>query len=258
MNTLFSNITVLRIHDICKIDLKNTPDGHSTNRPHSALYFKRQGRTVYSDAYGSYVSDKDHVIFLPTGCSYSLHFDKPGVCDKVEFDCDYRSDRIVSVAVKSENALLNTFDRLENLWLFKKPSYFPKSMSVLYELLSRLDSMVNTAYASSEQYRLIEPGLQYLETHYDDPALRMKPIAAAAGITEAHFRRIFRSIYQTSPMDYVRNIRINRAKSLLSGEFTSVYEIALSVGFTDKCTFSKAFHRTVGMSPIEYARKHEE
>lgn len=58
--------------------------------------------------------------------------------------------------------------------------------------------------------------------------------------------------------NYLRHLRIERAKELLLFTNEYIYEIALKVGFWNSRYFSKVFHDEVGMSPVDYRRVHNE
>ena len=57
-----------------------------------------------------------------------------------------------------------------------------------------------------------------------------------------------------SVIEYINEVRINRAKSFLEKEDTSIGSIALLVGFGDINYFSRKFKALVGMTPTEYKK----
>jgi len=251
-SNVFSEMMVTEIREVCRVNLSDLYGGPKHNRPCSAIFLKLCGRTTYQDAFGTYVSDPEHIVYLPGGSNYRVNFDAPGECFRIQFDEKDVHPGILSIPVKDNSAILNQMVRLEKLWLFKKPSYLPKAMSVLYQILAMLDELTNTSYVSSERYQLIEAGLKYLEDHFDDPALRLEQIAEAAGVSEVYFRRLFKEIFHTSPVQYIRNVRIGKAKALLSGEHSTIEDVAYAVGFTNKYHFSKTFRQITGQTPRDF------
>ena len=77
-------------------------------------------------------------------------------------------------------------------------------------------------------------------------------LAALCGMSEASFRRNFRSSIGQSPGEYIAFCRVRRAQSRLVFSDQSVLEIALSLGFEDPSGFYRCFQNQCGMSPQKY------
>jgi AraC family transcriptional regulator of arabinose operon len=69
------------------------------------------------------------------------------------------------------------------------------------------------------------------------------------------FSDLFKRHYGTSPMAYFSELRMQRARELLSFTKMSVKEIAAELGFDDPLYFSRAFKKVSGMSPRDYRLK---
>ena len=84
--------------------------------------------------------------------------------------------------------------------------------------------------------------------------LKINELAENFHYSRNHLYSIFKSEYGVSPQDYLLNLRIEKAKQLLSREdvkFT-VKEVAYAVGFRDQLYFSKLFKKRTGVSPLEF------
>jgi AraC-like DNA-binding protein len=117
----------------------------------------------------------------------------------------------------------------------QKPGYLPRCMSILYSMLAQIDELTNSATPSSKS-QLIREAVRYLEMNYTDAGLSIGDLAQAAWISEVYFRRLFSEVYHTSPSRYLRNVRIDKAKDLLTGDYSSNEEIARSVGYSPLST----------------------
>lgn len=106
--------------------------------------------------------------------------------------------------------------------------------------------------ADSSAYR-IHRVLNEITEHPGD-SHNVEALAALAGVTPAHFSRIFRKATGMSPHRFVLETRINRAKQLLTNSSVSLAIIADSLGFTSQSHFSRAFHALVGVAPGAYRR----
>ncbi|MFI2652154.1 helix-turn-helix domain-containing protein [Micromonospora fulviviridis] len=88
--------------------------------------------------------------------------------------------------------------------------------------------------------------------------LTVDDLATAAMFSRYHFSRMFRRITGISPGRFLAALRIQEAKHLLITTSLTVAAISTSVGYTSLGTFSSRFHRSVGVSPASYRRRHLE
>ncbi len=92
------------------------------------------------------------------------------------------------------------------------------------------------------------------DRRYAEP-LDLDALARAAGISKHHFLRSFAAEYGTTPGDYLRRRRIERAQDLLRATNLTVTEICHLVGYSSLGTFSRTFTAAVGVSPSAYQRR---
>jgi len=86
-------------------------------------------------------------------------------------------------------------------------------------------------------------------------ALEVDDLAAAAGLSKAHFSREFRRAFGEPPHAYLLTRRLERAAALLRNTDRSVADICLSVGLQSIGSFTTSFSRTFGLSPTAYRAK---
>lgn len=90
-----------------------------------------------------------------------------------------------------------------------------------------------------------------VDGRYFEP-LDVARMAAAAGLSRAHFSREFRRTFGVSPHEYLLTRRLERAAALLRGTDKSVLEICTSVGLQSLGSFTASFKRIYGKTPTEY------
>ncbi len=95
--------------------------------------------------------------------------------------------------------------------------------------------------------------LRWLETHVDRP-IGLTDIARHAGTSRRSVTRHFREQTGSSPLQWLLNARVERAKELLSGTDLPIEEIARRSGFGTGATFRHHFTRVAGVSPRLYRR----
>lgn len=89
------------------------------------------------------------------------------------------------------------------------------------------------------------------DARYAEP-LGVDDMAAAAGLSRAHFSREFRRAFGESPHGYLLTRRLERAAALLRNTDRNVAEICLDVGLTSVGSFTTSFKRTFGKTPTAY------
>lgn len=90
-----------------------------------------------------------------------------------------------------------------------------------------------------------------VDRRYADP-LSVDELAAAAGLSRAHFSRTFTRAFGQSPRAYLQTRRLERAAALLRTTDWSVARICAEVGLTSLGSFTTSFTRTYGRSPTAY------
>jgi AraC-like DNA-binding protein len=93
------------------------------------------------------------------------------------------------------------------------------------------------------------------DARYFEP-LGVDDLAAAAGLSRAHFSREFRRAFGESPHAYLLTRRLERAAALLRNTDRSVADICLSVGLQGIGSFTTSFGRAFGLSPTAYRAAH--
>jgi AraC-like DNA-binding protein len=108
------------------------------------------------------------------------------------------------------------------------------------------------AYAPTARHLLRAKDLA--DARYFEP-LDVDDLAAAAGLSRAHFSREFRRAFGDSPHAYLLTRRLERAAALLRNTDRSVTDICFSVGLQSLGSFTTSFTRTYGVPPTRYRAK---
>lgn len=93
------------------------------------------------------------------------------------------------------------------------------------------------------------------DARYGDP-IGVDDMAAAAGLSRAHFSREFRRAFGETPRAYLLTRRLERAAALLRTTDRSIADVCLSVGLQSLGSFTTSFTRMFGMSPAAYRTAH--
>lgn len=89
------------------------------------------------------------------------------------------------------------------------------------------------------------------DARYAEP-ITVDDLAAAAGLSRAHFSRMFSRTFGESPRAYLQSRRLERAAALLRHTDRSVADICAMVGLTSVGSFTTTFARVYGRPPAAY------
>lgn len=99
-------------------------------------------------------------------------------------------------------------------------------------------------------YLLIRQSKAFIEASLAQP-IELDEMAEVACMSRYHFIRVFQKVYGTTPRQYLRDLRIHKAKTLLKSGLP-VTQVCLDVGYASLPTFSKVFKQGTGFSPKTY------
>lgn len=98
---------------------------------------------------------------------------------------------------------------------------------------------------------LVRNAVKYIEEHYG-ASLSYKDVAKEVYVSPSYFLSLFKRETGLTFVDYLTELRMERAKALLAGSDKSITEIAYEVGFNNSNYFSSTFRRLVGTTAKEY------
>ncbi|MEO6912778.1 MAG: AraC family transcriptional regulator [Candidatus Baltobacteraceae bacterium] len=126
--------------------------------------------------------------------------------------------------------------------------HFDSLLFALFDEASRMS--VSRPESSSIDVRM-QRAKRFIELHAFE-RLRVCDIAGELGLSPFTLVRQFRAATGKSPYAYLLELRLERAKLLLSRSDASIQSIAETVGFDDLAHFSAFFKRNTGRSPSSY------
>ncbi|MEA1959822.1 MAG: phosphoenolpyruvate hydrolase family protein [Bacillota bacterium] len=94
----------------------------------------------------------------------------------------------------------------------------------------------------------------YIEEHYMLPDLYLADIALFLGVSGSYLSTKFKRETGVSFTEYLVRFRMNKARELLRGPYSTLREVAERVGYTDYVQFSKMFKKYVGVTPSDFAK----
>lgn len=130
--------------------------------------------------------------------------------------------------------------------------------SVRYQFLALVTflSRTYTAQKSKEATPMLQMArvVSHIQQNYHSQ-VSVAELAKLAHLSSSQFQRRFKQIYNTSPMQYVTNVRIHAASDMLKDPNRGIAEIARAAGFSTSAFFCETFKRHIGETPTAYRRR---
>jgi AraC-like DNA-binding protein len=139
----------------------------------------------------------------------------------------------------------------------------PRDLPVLGPLVER--ELLWRLLCSKQGHRLRQIGLadsrlsqigraiRWIREHYND-AMRIEELARLAAMSVTSFHRQFRAVTLMSPLQYLKQIRLQEARSRLLAGAEDVARVGHAVGYDNPSQFSREYKRAFGSPPGEDAR----
>ena len=108
--------------------------------------------------------------------------------------------------------------------------------------------------ATSRLTARIQKSMQFIQAEFRRP-LSVDALACQLAMSPSHYAHGFRAVAGVSPKRYVRDLRLNEARVLLSGGALRPSEVAAQVGFDSPEHFTREFKRRFDATPTEYLRR---
>ncbi len=255
MNSFFTDTFNISKIDLC---VHVRPDNcrliHK-NRPTHGLVIMLNGTNKYVFDDGSEMTvNKGELFYLPKFSNYRVEKLTYGECIAVNFELIDKNITYPHFALSDKYGVKYTSILKELLSAWDKCT--PVSMNIcfskLYELICTIQFNAERKYLNSHSRKIAIDGAEYIAQNICRSDLTIDEISKAFNITPEYFRKLFNSEHGISPKRYMMELRITKAKELLStGEFT-VSNICTLCGYEDTSYFCREFKRITGQTPTEY------
>lgn len=152
--------------------------------------------------------------------------------------------------------LLHVCEQISELMKQRGQLVMMRQRILLLELLTLIIADLRSQIVTGHTNTVIEKTIDYMVNHYDKD-ISLDDLADIAGLSPSHYSRLFKKYAGSTPVHYLTQLRMDRAKELLTLSDYRMKAIAQSIGYADELYFSRMFKKMVGTSPKEYARTHK-
>lgn len=125
--------------------------------------------------------------------------------------------------------------------------------AALLELLATItQNTADTSNHNNDNLQTIDIALEYITANFNNPDLTLEMIANHINLSDDYFGQLFKKHIGTSPILYLRTIRVEQAKVLLTHTNLPINAIAEKVGYRDPLYFSRIFKKATTHSPRQW------
>lgn len=247
----FENLVITEICGIYEPYYPNDFEKLMANRASFGISFCIKGKATYTHNGKKYTCDKNHAVFLPKDATYLLKISKDSHFTLINFCCcdNFNNTDFHIFQFEDNNIFLKLHEEIKRLSVFDDENNHFKIYSKLYRMFSKL--FENSV--QQEKSPILTPVLKFMEENISNPNISNKTLSDIMGYSEVYFRKLFKSYYGLSPIQYLINAKINKAKIMLESGIDDLYKVADECGYSNIYYFIKSFKNKTGYSPKEYS-----
>ncbi|WP_284645182.1 helix-turn-helix domain-containing protein [Paenibacillus silviterrae] len=131
---------------------------------------------------------------------------------------------------------------------------FDEYAQVVMDVCSFAAGEFESIHSRSAEQELYQSMLVYLETHALEYHFSVQGMAESFSWSASHIRRVFKERSGVTISDHVHELRIHKAKLLLTTTDMSLQEIVVKIGYSDVSSFIRKFKQHTGVTPRDYRR----
>ena len=159
-------------------------------------------------------------------------------------------------SINRDNRFFDGFGGIIPFWKENLLRASPETIDLAAEsvILHTLSRMKNEKPTQNE---IITSILQILENNFNDPALSIVSVGKEISYHPKYLSHLFKKEMGAGFSEYLRDKRINYARTLFDHGIDSIKNVALLSGFSDPLYFSSVFKKVTGVSPKQYLQNQE-
>ena len=168
------------------------------------------------------------------------------------------------IAVKIEDkylsvitTLLTEGDKLQTSGVKNKNEYLISIMHTILFFISQQNNVAISAASIAHQPNQVSPEvlkiISYVNANFNKE-ITLKTLCDKFFLSKVSLCKKFKTVMNCSIMEYVNQMRLSKAKSLLRDTNKSIEQIASECGFSSANYFGLIFKKEVGLSPLNYKK----
>lgn len=232
--------------------------GHSfgpSQRFYYLVHFVFKGKGEYSNSNGTYSVNENQCFVIHPHETTVYHADlkEPWTYAWMGFTCK-NPPAALKKDILNIPVLKGVFDSVYSIENFKTIAREWYCRSLILQMFSYLQE--DDLSSGDHSTRLVRSACAYIETHYALSDISVEMLANRYELDRSYFCHVFRNAVGKSPQQYILSVRMKKAAQLMHYNDMKMDEIAELLGYSDEFSFSKAFSRIYGMSPLQFRKQY--
>ncbi len=149
-----------------------------------------------------------------------------------------------------------TDEQLNFLIAFNSETDMQQQKDLLTSKLMQITEKFGTDHAEETSSDYVLQAKEFIGENFSRD-ISIAEIAQHVGVNVSYFSRIFKEDTKQSPLQYITQLRIEKAKELLATEALTIREIAEKVGYNDTRSLVRFFKKNEGVSPSEFRTRYQ-
>ena len=207
-----------------------------------ALAFRIKGSADMFCAGKYYFIDAGDILYMPQGLGYQVDYTQTEMI-AFHFVTQQDDGEPEVYTLQNRSRVHQLFLKAAELWKTKSPGYVNYCMAILYEILGE----INAECLETQMPPHFKKSVDYIHQHFREQ-VEISQLCRMAGISPTAFRQHFHTYYGVTPTEYIRNLRLEYARNLLSGGM-SVEQAAEKCGIGDSKYFARLIKQKYDCSP---------
>jgi YesN/AraC family two-component response regulator len=221
-------------------DYKLNTHSHS----YAQLILPLHGLLHIETNYKKLILEDDHLFFLPPHCKHSFRADN--------------SNEFLVLDISKD--MLNKYD-MENMVGGKDVLFDDKWKAIRYLLLNdsankKSSSSINDLFLYCYHFiadQSISNSIEYINEHFTEN-VDLKKLAAIEHYNISYYSEWFKNKMKLSPVEYIQNLRVKKAKELLLNSNLTILQISQMVGYEHNSSFTRVFKYLEKITPAEFRK----
>jgi len=201
----------------------------------------------------TYLPKQGDVIYFPAGADYNIEIADYEELIVIHFDCYAGGGKNIEVFTPQISHIYQSlFSHIYTSWHEREIGSQLKCLSTFYSILYEIEKENLNNQTAISTTTSVKRAVDYLHNNFKDPNISVGLLSEIAGVSETYFRKIFSEYYDSAPLSYINNLRIEYAANQLQSQQYSIAEVAEISGFTSPKYFSTLFKKSKGISPLKF------
>jgi AraC-like DNA-binding protein len=215
-------------------------------------------------------------IFLNGNIKHQLYVDRHlpcrVICLEFTFRCSDDAPGLIRYAyqktdelksfIKEKNDVIRLkdtdgiYENIIEIYMELEAAGFGKEIIIQASLCEMIIKLARLAAEAKEKNiddinKYVNEAVSYMRSNYHED-ISIEMVAEYVNLNTSYFYKIFRKVMQKTPAEYLNQLKISKARSLLERTDIPINDICFYAGFNSRQYFSYAFKKHTGMTPKQY------